>query len=44
CGHRQVLSLSDRIYTCPYCGVVLDRDLNASLNSLSVGQHALASA
>jgi putative transposase len=44
CGHRQVLSLSDRIYTCPCCGVVLDRDLNASLNILRVGQHSLASA
>jgi putative transposase len=44
CGHRQSLSLSDRIYTCPCCGVVLDRDLNASLNILRVGQHSLASA
>ncbi len=44
CGHRQLLSLSDRIYTCSCCGVVLDRDLNASLNILRVGQHSLASA
>jgi putative transposase len=44
CGHRQPLSLSDRIYTCQCCGLVLDRDFNASLNILSVGQHALASA
>jgi putative transposase len=44
CGHRQVLSLSDRTYTCPCCGQVIDRDLNASQNILSVGQHALASA
>jgi len=41
CGHRQVLSLSDRVYTCPCCGVVLDRDLNASLNILGVGLHTL---
>ncbi|HEY7022422.1 MAG TPA: RNA-guided endonuclease TnpB family protein [Ktedonobacterales bacterium] len=44
CGHRQPLSLSDRTYTCPHCGLVIDRDLNASKNILSVGQHALASA
>jgi putative transposase len=44
CGHRQTLSLSERIYTCPCCGLVLDRDLNASLNIVRVGQHSLASA
>src|SRR5579859_5047853 len=44
CGHRQTMPLSDRVYTCPCCGVVLDRDLNASRNILRVGQHALASA
>lgn len=44
CGHRQPLSLSDRTYACPCCGLVLDRDFNASLNILRVGQHSLASA
>jgi putative transposase len=44
CGHRQHLSLSDRTYICPCCGVVLDRDFNASLNILRLGQQSLASA
>jgi putative transposase len=44
CGQRHKLTLVDRTYHCPQCGLVLDRDLNASLNILSVGQHALASA
>ncbi|BCS93071.1 RNA-guided endonuclease InsQ/TnpB family protein [Metallosphaera javensis (ex Sakai et al. 2022)] len=33
CGRRHNLSLSDRVITCQ-CGLVLDRDLNASLNLL----------
>ena len=44
CGHRHLLSLSDRTFTCPCCGVLLDRDLNASLNILRLGQQSLASA
>lgn len=31
------LELSDRVFTCPKCGLVLDRDLNASLNILKKG-------
>ena len=37
CGHRQPLSLSDRTYTGPCCGLVLDRDENARLNMLRLG-------
>ncbi|WP_287690156.1 transposase [Metallosphaera javensis (ex Sakai et al. 2022)] len=33
CGKKHHLSLSDRVITCQ-CGLVLDRDLNASLNLL----------
>ncbi|HEV2458022.1 MAG TPA: transposase [Ktedonobacterales bacterium] len=41
CGHRQVLPLADRLYTCPCCGGTLDRDLNASLNSFGGGLHTV---
>jgi putative transposase len=44
CGHRQTLTLFDRLYTCPCGGLVLDRDRNASLNTLRLGQQSLASA
>lgn len=37
CGtKKKYLSLSDRIYTCEMCGLVLDRDLNASINLKSL--------
>ena len=35
CGHKKDdLTLKDRIYTCPYCGTIIDRDINAALNLL----------
>lgn len=37
CGHRQKMPLSDRVYTCPCCGLEIDRDHNASLNILRLG-------
>jgi putative transposase len=43
CHHRQYMPLDARTYECPCCGLVLDRDHNASLNILSVGLHALGS-
>jgi putative transposase len=45
CGHRKTdLSLADRTYTCVYCGLSMDRDLNASLNILALGQQRPAQA
>jgi putative transposase len=42
CGHRKVdLTLADRVYRCVRCGLVIDRDLNASRNILAVGRHCL---
>jgi putative transposase len=42
CGHRKTdLTLADRTYTCSCCGVLLDRDRNASLNMLGVGLHTV---
>ena len=37
CGHKHDdLTLRDRTYVCPHCGTVIDRDLNAALNLLSL--------
>lgn len=33
---RDDLTLRDRTYVCPHCGVVIDRDLNAARNLLSL--------
>ena len=41
CGHKQDMSLSERIYECPECGSILDRDYNASLNILREGLRIL---
>ena len=34
CHRRQLynLGLSDRVYSCQYCGLVIDRDINAAIN------------
>lgn len=32
CGHVQDMSLGERVYVCPECGLVIDRDHNAALN------------
>ncbi|MBP3039732.1 transposase, partial [Bacillaceae bacterium Marseille-Q3522] len=33
CGNKKAdLKLSDRIYQCDHCGMVINRDLNAAIN------------
>ena len=40
CGHvRQDLTLSDRTYICPHCGLSIDRDLNAAINLMNTVGH-----
>ena len=45
CGHRQPMPLSVRVYECPHCGLVIQRDHNGSKNILAeavqaVGRHS----
>lgn len=42
CGARQKLTLRDRVYSCPSCGLVLNRDVNAALNIKGRGASLLA--
>jgi putative transposase len=37
CGHRQKLSLDERVYRCECCKVEKNRDHNAALNILALG-------
>ena len=38
CGYKNSgLTLSDRVWVCPHCGAVVDRDLNAARNILDEG-------
>jgi transposase len=32
CGHKQKLTLEERIYRCPECGLIINRDYNAARN------------
>ena len=41
CHHRQIMPLSERTYRCGCCGLVIDRDHNAAINILGLGQQAL---
>ena len=43
CGHiKEDLQLSDRTYICEECGLVIDRDYNASLNIKNFGTRSIA--
>ncbi|MBV9849719.1 MAG: transposase [Armatimonadetes bacterium] len=42
CGHIAKKPLSQRQHDCPMCGLSLDRDTNAAINILSVGQYRVA--
>jgi len=37
CGNKQLITLSERIYSCSICNNIMDRDLNSSLNIESEG-------
>lgn len=41
CGHRQEMALSVRVYECPVCGLVIDRDHNGSINILAAALQAV---
>lgn len=43
CGEIVKKGLSVRIHSCPYCGLVLDRDQNAAINILRLGLQSLGS-
>lgn len=43
CGHRQKLSLDERIYKCPECGASIDRDVNAAINIRNFAMRKLIS-
>ena len=41
CGKLTSKELSDRIHECSWCGLIMDRDLNASKNILRIGMDSL---
>ena len=41
CHHRQKMPLSERVYHCPCCLLIIDRDLNAALNIKAVGLYSV---
>jgi len=41
CGQRQKLTLADRVYRCPCCGLEIGRDHNAAINIVTLGLQSL---
>jgi putative transposase len=41
CGHRVPKKLSERVHQCPVCQLSMDRDHNAAINILRLGQQSL---
>jgi len=41
CGQLVKKTLSDRVHNCPYCGLSMNRDLNASINIMRLGLQSL---
>lgn len=42
CGYKKIdLTLKDRVWTCPNCGTILDRDVNAAINIKNEGLRLL---
>ena len=44
CGKIVKKELSERTHSCPFCGLVLDRDHNAAINILRLGLQSVAKA
>ena len=36
CGSIKPMKLSERKYKCPVCGLIIDRDINASINLMQL--------
>jgi putative transposase len=42
CGKLVYKELKDRVHLCPFCGLSMDRDLNAAINILRLGTQSLS--
>lgn len=41
CGKLKEMNISDRVYECSNCGLIIDRDLNAAINIKKEGERIL---